>query len=395
MGINVWLLAFCQALLTTGNILLVSVTALIGQSLAPSPSLATFPVAMQFIGLMLATLPASLLMQKIGRRLGFLLGNSIGVLGAILACYALWQQSFALFFSATFLLGIAIGFGQLYRFAAVEACAPAKKAQAISIVMGGGVLAALLGPWLAVQSKAFIDEPEFLGSFIGLLALYILALVLVTSLKLAPPSMEEVQGPQRSWPEILRQPALIAALIAGTIGYSVMVLVMTATPLAMQGCGFSFGETASVIQWHVLGMFLPSFITGHLISRFGTYPVMYAGGVCLLISVVINQTGLSYAHFWFGLLMLGLGWNWMFIGATHLLTQTYQAAEKGRVQALNEFVVFSCVSLASIFAGWLEFTLGWAALNLWMLPLIVFALLLLIYTQVLINQSTFSKGDTA
>lgn len=379
---RVWGLALGQALLISGNILLVSVTALIGQLLAPKLSWVTLPVALQFLGLMGVTLPAAHLVRWLGRKRVFLLGNLIGLSGAGLACLALWQTHFSLFCLGTFLLGMAIGVGQQYRFAALENCTDTQQQpKALGLVMGGGVLAAILGPNLAIWTEDLWPNFPYLGAFTALMTLYSLNLLLVSRLALKAPSLEEQKGPTRSYKELLQQPQLIAALSAGMIGYGVMVLVMTATPLAMQACGFAFAPTASVIQWHVLGMYLPSFFTGALIRQFRAGPVIQAGCLLLLLCVLLNQLGESYWHFWSALVALGVGWNFTFIGATQLLTATYQPAEKAKVQGLNDFLVFASAALASLLAGYWQTQLGWQTLNLAMLPAILLAMLSLAYSS--------------
>ena len=381
LGITVWGLALGQALLITGNILLVSVTALIGHELAPSFALATLPISLQFFGLMGVTLPAALLMRWLGRKGGFLIGNIIGVIGASLAYFALANADFVLFCSATFLLGMAIGIGQQYRFAATENCPPAKIPQAISLIMGAGVIAAILGPNMAVWAEFFLPDTQYLGAFAALIGLYIITTVLVALLPLKKPTLAEQQGTPRAYLTLLRQPDLIAAVTAGVIGYGVMTLVMTATPLAMQGCGFDFGNTASVIQWHVLGMFAPSFITGKLISKYGSTKIIQIGCLLLMACVLLNQFGVTYWHFWSALVLLGIGWNFTFIGATNLLTNTYQPADKARVQGLNDFLVFSGAASASMLAGYWQSLLGWEVLNLLMLPIILLAMVCVWFTR--------------
>ena len=373
MNRNVFLLSGCQALLTTGNILLVSVVALIGQSLSAEPALTTFPVATQFIGLMLATIPASLIMRRIGRKNGFYLGNAVGILGAIVCIQALNWQQFYLFSFGTFLLGIGIGFGTLYRFAAVEVCPEEQRSKAISFVMAGGVIAAVIGPQLAIISQDILGEAEFMGAFFGLLILYTIALVMLFFTHI-PHAGAEVDGEQRPLLSILAQPKFIVAAIVGMVSYVVMNLLMTATPLAMARCGFSFSQAAHVIEWHVLGMFVPSFFTGSLISRFGVNRVMYAGSLFMLGCIGINLMGVSEWHFWTALLFLGIGWNFMFISATQLVTTAYRPAEKAKSQAANEFIVFSMVTVSALSSGWMEAALGWQAMNWIVLPLIIWAI---------------------
>lgn len=376
LPLAVWGLALGQALLITGNILLIAVNALIGQRLAPQQELATLPVAVQFIGLMAATLPAAQIMRLMGRKFGFLLGNLIGIGGGLLACLAIVQANFLLFCLSTTLLGVAIGIGQQYRFAATEACAAQDRSRAISLVMAGGVLAAVLGPNLAVWSNKLLPQPEFLGAFAALVVLYCVNLVLIASLPLPQPTLEEQTGSQRSYRQLFQQPKLTTAIVAGAIGYGVMILVMTATPIAMHHHAHDFRNTASIIQWHVLGMFLPSFFTGRLIARFGEISVIQTGCVLLMACVVVAQIGTDYGFFWISLVTLGVGWNFTFIGATSLLTTSYRPAEKAKVQGANDFLVFACSALASLLAGHLHAHLGWNALNLSMLPAIGIAMLL-------------------
>lgn len=379
MNRSVILLSLCQALLGTGNVLLISVNGLIGQSLSPSDALITLPIAMQFVGLMLATIPASLLMQRIGRRNGFYLGNSLGIIGAILSAVALVYQSFFFFCVGTTLLGVGIGFGTLYRFAAVEACESEHKNRAISMVMFGGVLAAIIGPALAVESRDWISTQEFVGSFVGLVGLYILALLLLTGVSIPKESASSAElGEQRSLLTIVSQPVFVVAVVVGMVSYTVMNLLMTATPLAMARCGFSFPQTAWVIEWHVLGMFLPSFFTGRLIQRFGTTPMMLLGGVIMLACIFINLNGKTEWHFWSALFLLGLGWNFMFISATSLVTGAYTHQERAKTQATNEFMVFGMVTISALSAGWLEVSMGWETMNALMIPVVIWAMLIVV-----------------
>ncbi|GAA0784500.1 MFS transporter [Marinobacterium sediminicola] len=376
MNRDVWLLALCQALLNTGNVLLVSVNALIGQQLAPSEALITLPVAFQFVGLMLATIPASLIMQRIGRRNGFLLGNCIGLAGAITCLLALQVASFSLFCLGTSLLGVGIGFGMLYRFAAVEVCEKGYESRAISMVMLGGIIAAVLGPNLAVYSRSVLWEVDFSGAFAVLAGVYLLALMLLMWIRI-PPMPRDIQGSTRPLKIIMLQPRFLMAVLAGMVSFAVMNLLMTATPLAMGRCGYSFSSAANVIEWHVLGMYLPSFFTGHLIRRYGEVLLMKTGAVIMLICIAINLHGQTEWHFWTALLLLGVGWNWMFICATSFLTKAYEPAEKAKAQAANEFLVFGMVTCSALAAGWLEASVGWATMNVLMIPVVAITLVAL------------------
>lgn len=377
MNRQVILLALCQALLNSGNILLISVTPLIGRNLAPSHEWTTFPIGMQFIGLMVATIPASLIMQRFGRRRGFIMGNLTGITGAALGIFALWNQSFALFCIATTLIGIGIGFSTLYRFAAIEVCEPGYKSQAISMIMAGGVLAAVLGPNLSIYSQKLFPGLGFSAAFVGLLGLYIIAFFLLCQVKIPPLSTSDRNEQQRPLLAILQQPLFFIAAFTGVVSYTVMNLLMTATPLAMHRHGFNFIDSTLVIEWHVLGMFAPSFITGNLIHRFGFSRMIAAGCFLMLLCVSINLHGTSHIHFMAALILLGVGWNFMFITATRMVSETYNPAEKGKAQASNEFMIFSMVTLSALASGWLESSLGWQRLNLVVIPFLALNLVLL------------------
>lgn len=370
MPLTVTLLSLCQALLVSGNILLIAVAPLIGAQLAPGPTWATAPVATQLLGLMCATIPASLIMARLGRKRGFVLGNLLGLAGVGVAAWALVGEQFTTFMLGTWLIGVGIGFGMLYRFAAVEAAPAALRDRAIGLVMGGGVLAAFLGPWLARTSHNLADTP-FLGSFAGLGVLYVMALVLLVFTRLPSPEVSHDEGPARPLGEILRQPVFVTAALAGLIGYGVMNLAMTATPLAMQRAGFHFDHVATTIQWHVLAMYLPSFFTGRLTARFGAPAMITAGCVLLAGCGLLAQFTASLHGYYLALALLGLGWNLTFLPATGLLTEAHRPAEKARTQAVNEFLVFSTVSFTALLAGPLEASLGWAGLNAALLPLSV------------------------
>ncbi|KZN54069.1 hypothetical protein N476_07715 [Pseudoalteromonas luteoviolacea H33] len=359
--------------MTTGNILLVTISALVGQKLSASDTLITLPIATQMLGLLLATVPASLVMAKTGRKLGFSIGNIIGTSGAILGYLALINSQFYLFCLATFLIGIGIGFATLYRFAAIEVSD--KPARAISMIMASGVIAAVLGPNLAVWVNHYLPEINFANSFLALTCVYLLALTLLQLVTFNEVSGQQSQLQQRPIKSIITQPQFMIAAFIGMISYSVMNLLMTATPLAMHRHGFDLAQSALVIEWHVLGMFLPSFFTGKLIEKSSPVVVIIVGCILMLTCSVINLLGVSHWHFLIALFALGVGWNFMFISATSLVSETYQPHERAKSQAANEFVVFSMVVLSSLFAGWLESEIGWQALNIGSIPIVVLALL--------------------
>ncbi len=375
MNRNVWLLALCQALLMTGNIVLISVNGLIGQSLSPSSEWVTLPVATQFVGLMMATLPASFIMARIGRRRGFVLGNLIGIAGAGLCFFALSLAHFWLFTLGTLLLGVGIGFGTLYRFAAVEVADEAARSRAISISMAGGVLAAVLGPNLAIQSQFWLPGTQFQGAFLGVMGLYVISLLVLKTIALPPAASHKDAEPMNPAGVIARRPGYLLAVLAGTVAYMVMNLLMTVTPMAMMRCGFDFTQAAVVIEWHVLGMFVPAFFTGHLIDKIGARNTILLGGAVLIACIFVNFNGVSIWHFRIALVLLGVGWNFMFVAATQLLTRTYEMKDKAKAQAMNEFVVFGSVTVTSLMSGWLEVTIGWQMLNLVMLPVVALTML--------------------
>ena len=380
MNRNVWILSLCQALLMTGNILLISVIGLIGKQIAPSQSMITLPVALQFLGLMAATIPASLISGKLGRKRGFSIGNLVGISGASLATFALSTQHFYLFCFATFLLGIGIGFGTLYRFAAIEVCSEEARHRAISISMAGGVLAAVLGPNLAVMSQQWSQDGLYIGAFASLIGLNVLALVILQTVQFPKFSLANQHVKTDSVRTMIKAPNFVGAVFAAMVAYAVMNILMTATPLAMIGCGFDFTKAAGVIEWHVLGMFVPAFFTGGLIERFGAKRMILAGAVLFLLCTAINIHGESIWHFRAALVLLGIGWNFMFIAATGLFSQSYQAKNKSKAQALNEFVVFSCVSITALLSGWLESTVGWQMLNIYVLPFVLLVIMVFAFS---------------
>ena len=380
MNRNVWLLSLCQALLMTGNILLISVIGLIGKQIAPSVSMITLPVALQFLGLMAATIPASLISGKLGRKRGFSIGNVVGITGASLATYALSQQHFYLFCFATFLLGIGIGFGTLYRFAAIEVCDENARHRAISISMAGGVLAAVLGPNLAIMSQQWSADGLYIGAFASLIGLNILALLILQTIQFPKVSYNSLAPKADPIRVIVKAPNFIGAVFAAMVAYAVMNILMTATPLAMIGCGFDFTKAAGVIEWHVLGMFVPAFFTGSLIEKFGSRMMILAGGILFVVCIAINIHGESIWHFRAALVVLGVGWNFMFIAATGLFSQSYQSQNKAKAQAFNEFIVFGCVTITAMLSGWLESTAGWQNLNIYVLPFVLAVILLFAFS---------------
>jgi MFS family permease len=377
---NVLLLAGSQALMLSAIVLSMTLAAILGSLLAPDRSLATLPVAAMVIGTALASLPAAMLMRRLGRRVGFLMGASLGVVGSAEAGYGLWQDSFALFVLGHLLLGSYQGFANYYRFAAAEAVDAAHTTRAISWVVAGGIVAAFLGPQLGEWGRDWIISGPFVGSYLAQAVLSVMALGLLSQVRLKPVAAVTA-GAARSVRELLSQPLLLTSIFGAAVGYSVMIMVMTATPLAMLGCGLPGASVTPVIQWHVVGMFAPSFFTGHLVKRHGAPRIMQVGFALLLGHVAVALSGLEFLHFASALVLLGVGWNYAFVGGTALLTQTYRPAEQLKVQAINEFLVFGLVAASTLSAGWLYDRYGWATLNLAVVPFLLLALLASVGTE--------------
>ncbi len=369
---NVGILALCQALLSTSQGLLIFLSGLVGAALA-GPALATLPVSTNVVGILSVTIPASLLMRRIGRRAGFLIGTALGLAGALTAAAAIYHDIFALFALGTFLMGVNAGFGQFYRFAAADAAPAVFRSRAISLVLAGGVVAAFSGPQLAEATADLLAPIPFLGAYLAVAGLPVLAALLLLFLDIPLPGTAERDAPARPMLEILRQPAFGVAVLGGMVGYGVMSLVMTATPLAMIGCGFAFHDAAGVIQWHILAMFAPSFVTGSIIQRFGVLQVMLAGMVLLAACTAAALAGIELANFAVALVALGLGWNFAFVGASTLLTETYRPSERAKVQGVNDFLVFGSVASASFSSGALLHFLGWDAVQVFALPFVALA----------------------
>jgi MFS family permease len=367
---NVLLLSACQGLMMTGTSLVMTVSALVGHSLADDKSLSTMPLALQFLATMLATIPASMLMKRVGRRDGFTLGILIGLVGAGASAWGVFAGDFWLFAAGGVPLGVFNGFAQFYRFAAADTAGPEYRARAISYVLAGGVFAAVAGPELARWSKDWFAPIFFAGGFVAIAGLQAAALVLVRFLDIPPLSVAERASGGRPMLAIMREPAFVVAVLAGMIAYATMNFVMTATPLAMAACGHSFDATKLTMQIHVLGMFVPSFFTGHLIRRFGLLPMMLAGAVLTAACIGINATGVGELQFNTALLLLGVGWNFLYVGASTLLTEVPAPSERNKVQAANDFLVFGLVSVSAWSSGAMHEWLGWQPANFIVLPLI-------------------------
>jgi MFS family permease len=366
---DIFLLACCQALLLVNASGLISMNGLVGFSLAQTKAFATFGATTYVLGSAAATMPMSLWMGKVGRRAGFMAGATINIVGCFVAALALAWHSFALFCVATGVIGIYNAVGLQYRFAAAEVAAPQHRAMAISLVLAGGVIGGVVGPQAVELARDWFATP-FQGSFVVLAAFALIALAVQSQVHVPRPVLDAASGRGRSLAEIARQPTFIVAAISGALGYGLMNLLMTATPIAMNFCGHPFAAAALVIEWHVVAMYLPGFVTGSLIRRFGTLPIILAGVALTTIAVAVALNGITVLHFVMALAFVGVGWNFMYTGGTTLLTETYGANEKSRTQGLNDLIVFSTMGVSSLASGALVTTTGWETMNRAALPIL-------------------------
>ncbi|WP_341909083.1 MFS transporter [Polaromonas sp. YR568] len=362
MNRNLWLLVVCQGLFLTNNVTFIAINGLVGLNLAPLGWMATLPVMGYVVGGALATGPVAFTQRRFGRQASFQLGLAVAVASALLCCYAAYSRNFWLLVVATVVAGYYAANAQLYRFAAAELSLPAFREKAISLVMAGGLLGAIAGPNLAAQTRSLTDVP-FAGAYLALAGVALLAMGLLSQIRFPP--VAETTGSHGGRPlgEIVRQPVFIIAAACGALGYGVMNLLMAATPIAMQTCGLPFSDVATVLEWHVIGMFAPGFFTGHLIKRFGTLPIMAVGLVLNIGCVLIALSGVDFTQFLAALFLLGLGWNFLFTGATTLALTAYRPEEKDKAQGALNFCVFVVLALSSLSSGVLVTTQGWTLLN--------------------------------
>lgn len=368
---NVFLLAACTALLMTGSTLMMLLSSIVGDwLLVEDKALATLPVTAMVVGTLATTIPASLWMRRVGRRFGFMTGAGFGVIGGLVAALAIYWKLFPLFCLGTLLMGSYNAFGQYYRFAAADASSGPFKGRAVSYVLTGGVVAAVCGPEVAKFTRDLFSDLLYVGSYLTLSVLAAVAMLTLSFINIPPPSAAERTGGGRPLLAIARQPVFVVAVLSSLVSYTAMSTVMTATPLAMGLCALPLEDAAFVIQWHALGMFAPGFVTGHLIRRFGVLSVMIAGGVLLVLASLINLHGITLTHFWIALFLFGVGWNFMFVGGTTLVTETYAPAERAKTQALNDFLVFGSVAAGSFLSGNLLYFFGWGSVNYSVLPIL-------------------------
>lgn len=367
---NVALLSMCWALVSTSMMMVVTVSALVGSMLSPDKSLFALPIALQWIGTALMTGPASFIMRALGRRNGFWIASVIMAVGAAIAVVAIVQGSFTLFCIASAAIGAGTGFTWYYRFAAAEVASDGFRAKAISLVLAGGVVAALAGPTLARYAVDWLTPYTFAGGFVAIIALHAGVAALLAFVRVPQPKPVEMTG-ARPMLVIARQPRFVVAVASGVVAYTVMVVLMSVTPRAMQMCGLTFADATHVIQWHVLGMYVPAFFTGYLINWLGVYRVIFIGGFLKVVCIGIAAAGESFMHFWAALLILGVAWNFLYVGATTLLTGTYTVAERAKAQAFNEVTIFVVVGIGTFFSGMALEGFGWTAVVLGTLPFVL------------------------
>ena len=364
MNPRLLLLAVCQGLFFTNNIVFIAINGLVGLSLAPLGWMATLPVMGYVVGGALSTGLVARTQARRGRQASFQIGLMVALLSALLCAYAAWSRNFWLLVVATVIAGYYSANGQLYRFAAAELVVPNDREKAVSLVMAGGLIGAIVGPNLAKYTRDLLATP-FAGAYLALAVVALLGLLVMAFVKFppAPPAVAGAPAGRSIW-EITGQPQFFVAIVGAALGFGVMNLLMAATPLAMQVCAYPFDDAALVLEWHVIGMFAPGFFTGHLIKRYGTLAIMGVGVLLNFLCIAIALTGVDLHQFLIALFLLGVGWNFLFTGSTTLALQSYRPEEKDRAQATINFCVFAVMALTSFASGALVTTQGWWLLNI-------------------------------
>jgi MFS family permease len=375
---NVGLLAACQALLMTNNATLIAINGLAGLALAPRAALATLPVTCWVVGSAIATMPASLHMRRVGRQAGLTAGTLWGVVGALICAGAVWAQSFWLLCFGALVFGAYNAYGQYYRFAAADVASADFRSTAISLVLAGGLVGGILGP---TASRFTVDllAPRFTGAYLALIGVALATLVVLRFIRIPPLDAKTKAAGGRPLAEIARQPKFVIAVLSGAIGYGVMNFLMTSTPIAMGVCGHPYGDAAFVISSHVIAMFAPSFVTGGLIKRFGVLQVMFAGAMLNFAAIGVALTGVAVSQFWLSLVLLGVGWNFLYVGGTALLTQTYRPEEMAKAQGANEQAIFIMMAISSFTSGLTVTAAGWERVNLFALPMVAVVALAIVW----------------
>ena len=364
MNLNLGLLTICQALFLINNVTFIAINGLVGLSLAPLGWMATLPVTGYVVGAALSAMSVSRLQARLGRKRSFQIGLLVAIVSSAGCALAVSMQSFWLLLASTLVAGFYSANGALYRFAGAELVAPAFKERALSLVLAGGIAGAFIGPNLASATRSWLSVP-FAGAYLALVGVAALSLLVLSFIRF-PAHVPPVPGAAAGRPtrELLRQPVFAVAVIGAALGYGVMNLLMAATPIAMQQCQHPFSSAALVLEWHVLGMFVPSFFTGQLIKRYGALPIMFVGGLLNLVCVAVALSGVDVMQFLVALFALGVGWNFLYTGGSTLLTQAYRPEEKNRAQGVMDTTVFWTMALSSFSSGALITTQGWTWLNL-------------------------------
>ena len=380
---NLVILVFCQLISATGSIVMVTLGGIIGSQLSGNPAWATLPVSMMVVAIAATTIPATMLMRRIGRSKGFAIASLVSVIATQVCVNALTESSFPLFVVATTLFGVNMAFTQQYRYAAAESVPAKFVPRAISFVLLGSIGGAFFGPELAMRGQYWLQEIPYAGTMHVLAGLFLLQAFLFLWLQPMTESTDSKVAPsERPLGEIVRQPVYVVAVLGGTVGWGLMTLVMTATPLSMHiNDGYSLEQTANVIRVHVLGMYAPSLVSGFLIERFGVSRLMFTGALLLLVTSTVGLLGQTFLHYWWALFLLGVGWNFLYVGGTTMLTYTYSIGERFRAQAVNEFLVFGTSATASLLAGTVMHYLGWLELMLIPIPLLIGICLALIVVR--------------
>lgn len=377
---NIFVLTAAQALGAGSPPIIISLGGLVGQQLSSDPALVTLPVSLFNLGLAVGTLPAAFVMRQIGRRNGYLLGTGFGMAAGLVAAFGIFSASFLIFCLGTFIAGFYAAYVQSYRFAATDAATGELRAKAISWVMIGGLIAAIIGPQLVIWTRDAVPGTPYVGSFLSQAALALMAVPVLLLLRTPKATMTgNVQDTGRPLIRILMMPRYMLAVAAGVVSYGLMVFVMTAAPIAMVGHGHSVDHAALGIQWHVLAMFAPSFVTGHLMARFGKERITALGLLLIAVSAIFALAGLQLVHFYVSLILLGIGWNFGFIGATAMVTDCHSEAERGKAQGANDFLIFGTVAAASFFAGALLHASGWQTINWLIFPAVALILVPLVW----------------
>ena len=380
---NILILLVCQLISATGAIVMVTLGGIIGSKLTENPAFATLPISIMVISIAATTVPATILMKKVGRKLGFSLASLCSVMAVSLAAYALNASSFFVFIIAAGLFGINMAFTQQYRYAAAESVDSRFVPRAISVVLLGAIGGAMVGPELVKYGQFFFPSVQYAGTLGAVAVLYLVQAALFFVLgPIRGDDSDSHSNGQRPIGEIIRQPVFLVAVLGGVTAYGVMTLIMTATPLSMHiNDGFSLEETARIIRAHVLGMYVPSLFSGFLIEKLGTVRMMSFGALALLIASLIGMQGHAYVHYWYALILLGVGWNFLYVGGTTLLTLTYSMNERFKAQAVNEFTVFGISASASLLAGTVIHLYGWFTLVVLPLPLLALMLVSLFFVR--------------